>query len=271
LGRSQRPLNVYRINYIISSTRVCVTRSIVLDMTLLSFTRRHKIYHKRLGVMTTTMPEIDGDVDAEDCSICLDRLNTQPTQTLPCRHAFHRGCIEEWVSTNDGRAHRRCPICRARCPAPPRNNNLVADLAEVAPNATLEYLDGNDRFIHHCERYTHEGLKRSWHVVVFCRRTAQTIAGPVVVWTSKNRRTVNFVAYTKNYRTVLVGTASDKKNSGNIVRVRHDRFRAHTLLALVNPRTGCLVVPNERNIACGYNNNREPRVTNHLDLTLGTQ
>ena len=45
----------------------------------------------------------------EVCSICLnrDKEGCHPIYT-PCRHFFHRECIEDWAIINS-----KCPECRA--------------------------------------------------------------------------------------------------------------------------------------------------------------
>ena len=48
--------------------------------------------------------------DAEQCSICLEALSeaNDSIEVVGCRHAFHRGCAEEWFT-----AHHTCPLCRS--------------------------------------------------------------------------------------------------------------------------------------------------------------
>lgn len=42
-----------------------------------------------------------------ECSICLGKgANT----VTPCRHGFHRACLEQWIDR-----HPSCPACRALC------------------------------------------------------------------------------------------------------------------------------------------------------------
>lgn len=43
------------------------------------------------------------------CCVCLSRLR-EGIHVLPCRHEFHKTCIERWFI---GRI-RTCPICRLR-------------------------------------------------------------------------------------------------------------------------------------------------------------
>jgi hypothetical protein len=48
-----------------------------------------------------------GNNDA--CTICMDEINEQSGQLeLPCKHGFHRECIDSWI-----RAWSTCPNCRA--------------------------------------------------------------------------------------------------------------------------------------------------------------
>jgi hypothetical protein len=44
----------------------------------------------------------------ENCSICLDNLNSSPTHELSeCNHKFHSSCLIPWLRVNNG-----CPMCR---------------------------------------------------------------------------------------------------------------------------------------------------------------
>ncbi|KAG0726972.1 E3 ubiquitin-protein ligase TTC3 [Chionoecetes opilio] len=48
------------------------------------------------------------EVVKEDlCSICLDPLNSSPSQTLACQHTFHDLCIKGWIKRQSN-----CPNCR---------------------------------------------------------------------------------------------------------------------------------------------------------------
>ncbi|KAI1078980.1 hypothetical protein F5B20DRAFT_581706 [Whalleya microplaca] len=52
----------------------------------------------------------DGDDAGVSCAICQDvRKTPDPPVILPCKHAFHAGCIQRWV----GRQRTQtCPFCR---------------------------------------------------------------------------------------------------------------------------------------------------------------
>jgi hypothetical protein len=45
-------------------------------------------------------------MSCEACVVCLESLPAVP-YVLPCKHSFHRTCIEAW-ETN----HNTCPLCR---------------------------------------------------------------------------------------------------------------------------------------------------------------
>ncbi len=49
-----------------------------------------------------------------ECSICFERLHSQPTVILPCDHLFHEDCIIKWAQRSP-----TCPHCRAEFWFPP--------------------------------------------------------------------------------------------------------------------------------------------------------
>lgn len=50
----------------------------------------------------------DGICIDNTCAICLDNMNeNEEVIVLPCRHGYHRNCIETWLN-----AHNVCPTCR---------------------------------------------------------------------------------------------------------------------------------------------------------------
>lgn len=54
----------------------------------------------------------EADAEKDDCSLCLETLLTDEShvaQCRPCRHVYHRCCLEESV-----RYSQHCPICRTR-------------------------------------------------------------------------------------------------------------------------------------------------------------
>lgn len=47
--------------------------------------------------------------EKEGCPICLgDFVNGDEVRLLPCKHQFHRGCVDQWLMVN-----ATCPSCRA--------------------------------------------------------------------------------------------------------------------------------------------------------------
>ena len=46
--------------------------------------------------------------DEKSCSICLDEFDPESQlYTIPCKHLFHKACLEDWVAEN-----YKCPVCR---------------------------------------------------------------------------------------------------------------------------------------------------------------
>ena len=43
----------------------------------------------------------------KDCAICMQPLHQNTTDTLDCKHQFHRECIQQWMVVGS-----RCPTCR---------------------------------------------------------------------------------------------------------------------------------------------------------------
>lgn len=51
-----------------------------------------------------------GDPELDiDCAVCIDPYQTgDVVRTLPCRHVYHKSCIDPWLLE-----HRTCPMCKA--------------------------------------------------------------------------------------------------------------------------------------------------------------
>ncbi|EMP27155.1 hypothetical protein UY3_15754, partial [Chelonia mydas] len=48
------------------------------------------------------------DVDAENCAVCIENYKPKDiVRILPCKHIFHRTCIDPWLLD-----HRTCPMCK---------------------------------------------------------------------------------------------------------------------------------------------------------------
>ncbi|RCV32719.1 hypothetical protein SETIT_7G025900v2 [Setaria italica] len=53
--------------------------------------------------------EDGGGCAAEECRVCLSRIRVgEATRRLPCRHVFHRDCVDRWLLS----CKRTCPLCR---------------------------------------------------------------------------------------------------------------------------------------------------------------
>ncbi|KAI6670319.1 hypothetical protein NL676_005204 [Syzygium grande] len=62
----------------------------------------------------------DGE-ESGDCAICLEEHAVgDEAREMPCRHRFHSGCIEMWLSM-----HGTCPVCRFAMP--PEEDAKVLD------------------------------------------------------------------------------------------------------------------------------------------------
>ena len=49
---------------------------------------------------------------SDSCSICQERIDSQPTTSLECGHRFHVACILQWARSSS-HSHSACPICRS--------------------------------------------------------------------------------------------------------------------------------------------------------------
>ncbi|XP_015976260.2 E3 ubiquitin-protein ligase RNF149 [Rousettus aegyptiacus] len=58
----------------------------------------HTIKHGEKGI----------DVEAENCAVCIENFKVKDViRILPCKHIFHRICIDPWLLD-----HRTCPMCK---------------------------------------------------------------------------------------------------------------------------------------------------------------
>lgn len=53
----------------------------------------------------------------DECAICLEALEDgSDAVVLPCKHAFHHGCAERWLTQCPTYRYARCPTCRTQIP-----------------------------------------------------------------------------------------------------------------------------------------------------------
>jgi hypothetical protein len=69
------------------------------------------------GLPRTTVAAGGGGGEEEEdgcgCAVCLEAYACgDALRTMPCAHAFHEGCIVEWLSVSP-----LCPLCRFRLPS----------------------------------------------------------------------------------------------------------------------------------------------------------
>jgi len=88
------------------------------------------------------LPEIkidESNVDSHKCcSICFDnfQVGANNVVSLPCSHAFDRGCVVQWLAQ-----HNTCPICRYELPT---LDSEVEDSMEEYPSVSASNTaDGN--------------------------------------------------------------------------------------------------------------------------------
>jgi hypothetical protein len=60
------------------------------------------------------LPEITaGEAREKECSVCMEVFGEgERLRRMPCAHAFHEGCISDWL-----RVSRLCPLCRFALPS----------------------------------------------------------------------------------------------------------------------------------------------------------
>ncbi|CAN6912558.1 unnamed protein product [Brassica oleracea] len=83
---------------------------------------------------------LKGSKQGLECSVCLSKFESvEILRLLPkCRHAFHVGCIDQWLEQ-----HATCPLCRARVSVEDEssvygNSFRFLNQSEVRENSSLE-------------------------------------------------------------------------------------------------------------------------------------
>ncbi|NP_001139044.1 RING finger protein 150a precursor [Danio rerio] len=62
----------------------------------------------KLQVRTIRKGDKETDSDFDNCAVCIeDYKPNDVVRILPCRHVFHRNCVDPWLQD-----HRTCPMCK---------------------------------------------------------------------------------------------------------------------------------------------------------------
>lgn len=73
-------------------------------------------------------PSLEGDAQQDTCVVCLSDFETgECLRQLPCRHKFHRGCIDDWLSRR-----KVCPLCLQDVEATPPCGKMLLSEKKVA-------------------------------------------------------------------------------------------------------------------------------------------
>jgi len=75
----------------------------------------------------------DEGVSWGECPVCLDTLSGCEVSTLPCRHSFHRQCVEQLRKHG---VQQACPLCRVALPDSPQK--LFRDAFEIFASLSCE-------------------------------------------------------------------------------------------------------------------------------------
>lgn len=66
--------------------------------------------------------------DVPECTICLDEMSEDDVRLKPCKHQFHRKCIQTWLNQSN-----ECPVCRKKNPKIPKIIEVITIKDEVTP------------------------------------------------------------------------------------------------------------------------------------------
>ncbi|TKY47690.1 E3 ubiquitin-protein ligase XERICO [Spatholobus suberectus] len=74
-----------------------------------SITRYKSLCHDRSSIGRSSSSGWRG-VAMVECCVCLSGFEAnQEVSELPCKHYFHRGCLDKWFDNK----HTTCPMCRS--------------------------------------------------------------------------------------------------------------------------------------------------------------
>ena len=111
------------------------------------------------------MTGVSGDVM---CAICRSDMPAGDTdqQWLPCSHAFHSSCIEQWCIV------RGCPLSDLKCPV---CNTPCDSTGPMCDHGTIDVIDDEDE-----DGYSDEGMDAMEHLVAQTKRTEALAQDSVV-------------------------------------------------------------------------------------------
>ncbi|KTG01478.1 hypothetical protein cypCar_00030939, partial [Cyprinus carpio] len=62
----------------------------------------------QLQVRTIRKGDQETESDFDNCAVCIEGYKPNDVvRILPCRHLFHKGCVDPWLVD-----HRTCPMCK---------------------------------------------------------------------------------------------------------------------------------------------------------------
>ncbi|KAM9717591.1 LOW QUALITY PROTEIN: RING finger protein 150-like [Menidia menidia] len=62
----------------------------------------------QLAVRTVRRGDRETEPDFDNCAVCIEGYRPNDVlRLLPCRHVFHKGCVDPWLLD-----HRTCPMCK---------------------------------------------------------------------------------------------------------------------------------------------------------------
>ena len=114
--------------------------------------RRKTSFREGILALWNEVPtEMRHSIAKSECSICLSRraefgaaAAARPVVVLPCKHAFHARCLENWFATSlarlsddDPTATLTCPLCRREMPVAPRRRRDGEEIKDATGEVEL--------------------------------------------------------------------------------------------------------------------------------------
>ncbi|KAG5547444.1 hypothetical protein RHGRI_013214 [Rhododendron griersonianum] len=115
------------------------------------FVRQNSLYRGVDKTVIESIPffrfsSLKGSRRGLECTVCLSKFeDVEILRLLPnCKHAFHIGCIDEWLEKHSG-----CPLCRVKVDAEDLGTITYADSTRFLSSQQAEVIDdpGGELFI----------------------------------------------------------------------------------------------------------------------------